>query len=317
MSNMYIVTGGAGFIGSTLVRALNDRGISDVIVVDDLTQGDKCRNLADCTLADYWDIAEFRTRLQSPRDLPSLAGILHQGACADTTESNGRYMMDNNFAFSREVLHLALENHVPLVYASSASVYGAGEVFAEEPANERPLNVYAWSKLVFDQYVRRHLDQARSTVVGLRYFNVYGARETFKGRMASMVHQLYHQLRDTGIARLFDAYGGYGAGEQKRDFVYVGDVVDVNLHFLDGPTTKGIFNVGSGEARTFNSVAKALIDQVGGKIEYIPFPESLRGKYQCYTEADLTRLREAGYDRPMTSLEDGAKKLAEELQREQ
>ena len=302
---MQIVTGAAGFVGSNLVRALNDRGIRDVLAVDNLTHGDKFRNLADCQLADYLDHAEFRDLIRRGAFNPKVEALFHQGACADTTESDGRYMMDNNYAFSKELLHWSLERRAPFVYASSASVYGLSRVCAEDPESEGPLNVYAFSKLQFDRYVRA-LPEPASTVVGLRYFNVYGPREGHKGRMASMVWQLYQQLKNDGVARLFEGTDGFEPGEQRRDFVAVGDVVAVNRFFAEGPTRRGVFNVGTGEARGFNAIARILIDRLGrGEIRYVPFPDSLRGKYQSFTQADVTRLRAAGYDRPFATLEEG------------
>jgi ADP-L-glycero-D-manno-heptose 6-epimerase len=221
-------------------------------------------------------------------------------------------MLDNNYAYSKELLHWALQREVPFVYASSASVYGTSTTCAETPEHEGPLNVYAYSKLLFDRYARRHWAGARSTIVGLRYFNVYGPREAHKGRMASMVYQLYNQLKDTGTARLFEGTDGYAAGEQRRDFVYVGDAVAVNLFFAEGPSTQGVFNVGTGTSRSFNEIARLIIAQLGrGEIQYVPFPDSLRGKYQSFTQSDITRLRAAGYTRPFASLEEGIRQLCE------
>lgn len=304
---MYIVTGGAGFIGSHIVNAMNSMGIDDIIVVDSIGKDDeRYKNLCNCQIADYFDREEFRSLVLSGKLPNGVKAILHQGACTDTMETDGRFMMDNNFTFSKAILHYALDNRIPLVYASSAATYGGGDTFREDIEFERPLNVYGYSKLVFDQYVRHLLSDAKSTVVGLRYFNVYGPRETYKGRMASMVYQLYHQLRGNGTARLFEGTDGYEDGGQRRDFVFVGDVVKVNLFFADGPVRKGIVNCGTGVSRSFNDIARTIISILGkGRIEYIPMPESISGKYQSFTEADLTNLRDLGYEDQFTSLEDG------------
>lgn len=304
---MYIVTGGSGFIGSQIVKELNDQGITDIVVVDALGINDeRYKNLCDRQIADYYDRAEFLERITTGKFTHKVTAILHQGACSDTMEPDGGYMMRNNFTFSKAVLHFALENNIPLVYASSAATYGGGTTFRESPENEKPLNVYGYSKLAFDQYVRRILPRAESTVVGFRYFNVYGPRETHKGRMASMVYQLFKQIRDTGKARLFQGTDGYKDGEQRRDFVFVGDVVKVNLFFAQGPVKKGIVNVGTGKSRSFNDIANSLIHLLGkGSIEYIPMPESIRGKYQNFTEADTTALYQLGYTDAFASLEEG------------
>ena len=308
---MYIVTGGAGFIGSHIVSELNQRKITDILVVDSLEKGDKFINLSDSIIADYMDAEEFRDAIVNDRPFPEITAVLHQGACTDTMEQDGRYMMRNNFTFSKEIFEWCLRHHVPLVYASSAAVYGAGTEFEEVPANERPLNVYGYSKLAFDQYVRAQLHRATETVVGLRYFNVYGPRETQKGRMASMVYQLYHQVKRDGKAKLFTGTDGYGDGDQRRDFVFVGDVVDINLHFAHAKSIQAIVNVGTGKSRSFNDVARRLIDLHGsGQIEYVPFNQQLAGKYQSFTEADLKGLRKAGYAREFTTLEDGVEMAA-------
>ncbi len=294
---MILVTGGAGFVGSNLVRALNDAGRTDVVVADDLTDGTKFRNLADCTLADYLDKDELIARVSRSGRLPGeFECVFHLGACADTTEWNGRIMLEMNFAYSRTLLEACLEQRVALVYASSAAVYGGATQFREEAICERPLNIYGWSKLLFDQYVRRRLPGARSQIVGLRYFNVYGPRELHKGRMASVAMHFNRQVLEQGVVRLFSGSGGYGDGEQRRDFVHVADVVAVTRWFAAHPGVSGIFNVGTGRAQTFNEVARAVLDWHGrGTIEYVPFPADLASAYQSYTQADLGRLRAAGY----------------------
>ena len=294
---MLIVTGGAGFIGSNLAHALAARGC-DVVVVDDLTDGAKCANLVGAAIADYLDKDRFLA-LMSARDasLSKVEGVFHLGACATTTEWNGRFMMENNFEYSKAVLSYCRAMGIPLVYASSASVYGAGTVFAEDPANEAPLNVYAYSKLLFDAVVRRAIAEPGPAVVGLRYFNVYGPRESHKGSMASVAHNLWRQLENGEPLRLFRGIDGYGDGEQRRDFVHVDDVVKVNLWFLDHPSVSGIFNVGTGRAETFNEIARAILKAAGhGTLEYVPFPNELVGRYQSFTQADLTKLREVGCD---------------------
>jgi ADP-L-glycero-D-manno-heptose 6-epimerase len=322
---MIVVTGGAGFIGSNLVRELVRRGHDDVVVVDDLTNGHKFLNLVGCEIADYFDKDEFLARLKDG-DLDKIEAIFHQGACAVTTEWDGRYMMANNFRYSVELLEHCLATRVPLVYASSAAVYGASTVFKEnDRAAEKPLNVYGYSKLLFDAYVRRrlaerHRRRARgraSTVVGLRYFNVYGPGERHKGAMASVAFHLHGQVAATGEARLFEGSGGYGPGEQRRDFVYVADVVDVNLWFLDQRRVSGIFNVGTGASATFNEVGRAILAWHGrGEIRYIPFPDDLKGRYQSFTQADLSALRTAGYTRTFRDVNTGIKDYLDAVGRE-
>ena len=304
---MIIVTGGAGFIGSNLVRALNSRGERDILVVDDLTDGHKFTNLLDCELADYWDKGLFQERLRSGLTFQPKC-IYHQGACSVTTEWNGRFMMETNYRYSTELLDYCLANTIPLIYASSAAVYGASKDFKEDRRIERPLNVYGYSKLLFDQYVRRRLPEPGSQIVGLRYFNVYGPGEAHKGAMSSIAWHLNQQIIEDSKARLFEASGGYEAGEQLRDFVYVDDVVSVNLWFSEHPERSGIFNVGSGRASTFNEVANAIINWHGkGEIVYVPFPEELKGSYQSFTEADISALRTAGYEASFVDVRDGVR----------
>lgn len=304
---MIIVTGGAGFIGSNLVKALNERGYSDVLVVDDLSDGSKFRNITDCEIMDYLDKDQFIKKIQSNDRFPDrIDAIFHQGACSTTTEWDGRYMMEINYEYSKTLLHYCLEKKVPYLYASSASVYGAGPVFKEHPDNEAPLNVYGYSKYLFDQYVRRLLPNVTSQVVGLRYFNVYGPREQHKGSMASVAFHLNNQLLDKGEIKLFAGCDGYNDGEQRRDFIYVGDVVDVNLWFMDHAAKSGIYNLGTGRSQPFNDVAHAVINHHGrGKLAYIPFPKHLQGSYQSFTEADMSALRAIGYDGTFKTVEEG------------
>ena len=314
---MIVVTGGAGFIGSNIVRELNKRGRDDVVVVDEMTDGRKFVNLVGRDVADYFDKDEFLARLKSGA-LGKVDAIFHQGACAVTTEWNGRYMLDTNYRYSVEVLEYCLANGVPLIYASSAAVYGASSRFKENDAGaERPLNVYGYSKLLFDQYARRRFAKTRAPIVGLRYFNVYGPGEAHKGSMASVAFHLHGQVVATGEARLFEGGDGYGAGEQRRDFVYVGDIADVNLWFYEQRRTSGVFNVGTGAASTFNDVANAVIAWHGkGTIRYIPFPTELQSRYQSFTQADIGALRAAGYTAPFRDVREGIKAYLDELVRQ-
>jgi ADP-L-glycero-D-manno-heptose 6-epimerase len=304
---MIIVTGGAGFIGANIVKALNRRGHTDVMVVDDLRDGVKIVNLADCEIQDYLDKADFLRRIDSSQALADrIEVVFHQGACANTTEWDGRFMLENNYEYSKSLLHYCHARRVPFLYASSASVYGMGPVFKEDRRYERPLNVYAYSKFLFDQYVRRVLPAAESQIVGLRYFNVYGPREQHKGSMASVAFHFSKQVLETGRVHLFQGSGDYADGEQRRDFIYVGDVVDVNLWCLNHPEISGVFNLGTGRSQTFNEVANAVIAFHGrGQVEYIPFPEALKGRYQSFTQADMTLLTEAGLDQRFRPVEEG------------
>ncbi|MEO5377835.1 MAG: ADP-glyceromanno-heptose 6-epimerase [Magnetococcus sp. DMHC-6] len=304
---MFIVTGGAGFIGANLIAELNRRGITQILVVDNLKNSIKFRNLIDLKFDDYLDKHDFLNRIQEGDfDQASIQAIFHQGACSDTMEYDGSYMMENNYNYSKILFHFAIANKIPFIYASSAATYGASIQFSEDQKNEGPLNIYGYSKLLFDRYVQRHLPDLDSPVSGLRYFNVYGPREHHKGRMASMVYQLRHQLQTTSIAPLFEGSGGYGPGEQRRDFIFVNDVAQVNLFLAEGPLKKGIFNVGTGTSRPFNDIAHILIAHLGlGTIQYKPMPDTLKDKYQSFTEAEITRLRATGYDLPFTTLEEG------------
>jgi ADP-L-glycero-D-manno-heptose 6-epimerase len=316
-----IVTGAAGFIGANLVKALNARGISDVIAVDNLTRGDKFKNLVDCELADYLDKQEFLRLIKEDALIGDIEAIFHEGACSDTMESDGRYMMDNNYRYSVTLLDYCQERDVSFIYASSAAVYGAGPEFRETRECEAPLNVYGYSKFLFDQHVRGRWNDLSAQVAGFRYFNVYGSRESHKGRMASVAFHCFNQYLIEGRVKLFEGSGGYAEGEQIRDFISVEDVVKVNLFFLDNPDISGIFNVGTGRGQTFNDIAVATVNacrvQEGkthlslremrdqGIIHYIPFPDALKGKYQSYTQANMEALRTAGYTADFFTVEQG------------
>jgi ADP-L-glycero-D-manno-heptose 6-epimerase len=319
----YIVTGAAGFIGSRLVEGLNRSGITDILAVDNLAHADKYRNLVRSEIAGYIDQAEL------PAELEHLSGsvdaVLHQGACSDTMESDGRYMMENNYRYSVRLLQWCQEEEVPMIYASSAAVYGAGPQFSEERRFEQPLNVYGYSKFLFDQYVRRMLDESTAQVVGLRYFNVYGPNEAHKGRMASVAFHAFNQFRAEGRVKLFVGGDGYADGEQRRDFIHVDDAVAVNLWMLERQEVSGIFNCGTGRAQTFNDVAAAVINTINGTqasvreladaklIQYIPFPPQLQGKYQSFTQADLARLRAAGLKGDFMPVEEGVAAYVKDL----
>jgi ADP-L-glycero-D-manno-heptose 6-epimerase len=327
-----VVTGAAGFIGSNLVKGLNARGIDDIIAVDDLTQGDKFRNLVDLKIADYVDLDMFYD-LFAEGFFGKVEAVFHEGACSDTMESDGKYVMDNNYTLSCGLFNACQQRGSRLLYASSAATYGGSDTFRESPEFERPLNVYGYSKLLFDQRMRREcgpqFKKAKRQVAGFRYFNVYGPREQHKGRMASVAFHQFNQFRAAGKVKLFGEYGGYGAGEQMRDFVFIDDVVAVNLWFFDHPDKSGIFNLGSGRAQPFNDVAVAVVNALHteanqplsnagaaaakGLIEYVPFPDTLRGKYQCYTQADLSALRAAGCDHLFADVQAGVASYMAEL----
>jgi len=305
-----IVTGGAGFIGSNLIRGLNIQGVTDILVVDNLGSSLKFKNLIGCEFREYLQKDRFRELICERRLDSQVSAIFHQGACSNTMELDGNYMIDNNYQYSVELLDFATEKEIPFIYASSAAVYGANTQFKEDRINESPLNVYGYSKLIFDELVRRRLDSAKSQIVGLRYFNVYGPREGHKGQMASVSYHLSNQMFKGGALKLFEGSGGYAAGEQRRDFIYVDDVVKLNLEFLDNPERSGIYNCGTGQSQTFNEVAVATINSVRKQhgnqaltldrmlseeiITYRSFPEGLESRYQSFTEADMELLKAAG-----------------------
>lgn len=327
----YIVTGAAGFIGSNLVKALNERGEHNIIAVDNLRNAEKFRNLVDCEIADYLGKEDFLKKLQEGFFDGLTSAVLHQGACSDTMETDGRYMMENNYQYTLELLNYCQNEEVPFLYASSASVYGGGSEFRESRECEAPLNVYAYSKFLFDQIVRRRWNKRNAQIIGLRYFNVYGPREQHKGRMASVAYHFFNQYRAEGKVKLFEGCDGYVNGGQLRDFVSVEDVVKVNMYFLDNPHKSGIFNLGTGQAQSFNDVAVATINtlrnaegkpalqlaelQEQGLISYIPFPDQLRGKYQSYTQADIGALRNSGYTEPFLTVGEGVGKYVNYLLR--
>ncbi|RCU51084.1 MULTISPECIES: ADP-glyceromanno-heptose 6-epimerase [Corallincola] len=303
---MIIVTGGAGFIGSNLVKSLNQAGYQDILVVDDLEDGTKFTNLVDCEIADYMDKDEFLGMIVSGENFGDVEAVFHEGACSATTEWNGKFMMDVNYQYSKDLLHYCLERRIPFLYASSASVYGMGPVFKEDRANEKPLNVYGYSKFLFDQYVRQLLPEIDSQVIGFRYFNVYGPREQHKASMASVAFHLNNQVLAGENPKLFEGCDGYGDGGQTRDFVYVSDVCDVNLWCWKEQAPSGIYNLGTGAAEPFQAVAEAVINYHGqGKVEYIPFPAHLKGRYQSFTEADMGLLRSIGYNKPFKTVAQG------------
>ena len=331
-----VVTGAAGFIGSNLIKGLNARGIDDIIAVDDLTQGDKFRNLASVRIADYVDADTFYDAFASGA-YGQIEAVFHEGACSDTMEQDGKYMMANNYTLSCQLFQACQKRGARLLYASSAATYGGSDTFREEPAFEHPLNVYGYSKLLFDQRMRRDCGHdfqrtkagKTNQVVGFRYFNVYGPHEQHKGRMASVAFHQFNQFQADGKVKLFGEYGGYPAGGQMRDFVFIDDVVAVNLWFFDHPGESGIYNLGTGRAQPFNDIAISVVNTLrehrgeaalsleqavsGGLIEYIAFPDALRGKYQSYTQADLGALRSTGCNHAFADVQKGVRQYVQAL----
>ena len=307
---MIIVTGGAGFIGSNLIKLLNQAGHKNIVAVDDLTDGTKFTNLVDLDIADYMDKDEFIARVVSGdpfEEWYEIEVVFHQGACSATTEWNGKFVMEVNYDYSKDLLHFCVERGIPFIYASSAATYGGrNDNFIEERRFEQPLNVYGYSKFLFDEYVRRLMPTTNSQIVGLKYFNVYGPREQHKGSMASVAFHLNNQMKDGQNPKLFEGCDGFGNGGQLRDFVYVEDVCKVNLWFWKNGGQSGIYNCGTGRAEPFLSVAEAVVKHHGrGQVEFIPFPDHLKGRYQSYTQADLTKLRAAGCDVQFRSVAEG------------
>jgi len=313
---LIVVTGSNGFIGSNLIKGLNKIGCKDIIAVDDHSNSELKENIIHCDIQDYLDIDEFLLLLQKNKfDGTKLKSIFHQGACSDTMEWDAEYLYKNNLLYSKELLNLSIKSDTPLIYASSASVYGSGNVFEESIGNENPINLYAYSKFKFDQLVRRALAENTTQIVGLRYFNVYGPQEQHKGTMASVAYHLHNQLKHNDFIKLFKGSDGYSDGEQRRDFIYVDDIVKVNLWFMENKQISGIFNLGTGKSSSFNDIAQAVINwNRKGKIEYIDFPEKLKGSYQSYTEANISKLRKVGYSNDFIDVTEGVKLYLDTLE---
>lgn len=326
-----IVTGAAGFIGSNLVKALNVRENYEIIAVDNFDNPAKFHNLVRSDISHFQDKRDFlKDILSGAYDTRDIKAVFHQGACSDTMNHDGRYMMANNYQYTLDLFEFCQAKRIPFFYASSAAVYGGSAIFCENRAHEAPLNIYGYSKFLFDQILRQRMKQGLTAqVVGFRYFNVYGQHEQHKGRMASVAFHHFNQYQETGCVKLFGRQDGYDDGMQSRDFVSVDDVVNVNLFFLDHPQTSGIFNLGTGRSQPFNDVAVAtvnacrahenlpplsLAEQLAqGLIEYIPFPEALKGKYQSFTQADISQLKQAGYDVPFLTVEEGVTRYVAHL----
>ena len=313
---MIIVTGSNGFIGSNLIKGLNENGYKDIIAVDDQDDPELKENIAHCDVHDFLNIDEFINLIRNNEiDGTKIRAIFHQGACSNTMEWDADFLYNNNLLYSKELLNFSKKTKTPLIYASSASVYGAGKIFKESVEYEDPINLYAYSKFKFDQLVRQELIKSETQIVGLRYFNVYGPQEQHKGTMASVVFHLHNQLKDYEEIKLFEGSEGYDDGEQRRDFIYIEDVVKVNLWFLKNQKVSGIFNVGTGKSQTFNEVAHSVINwNKRGKINYVPFPEKLKGAYQSYTQANISKLREAGYKDEFLNVQEGVKKYLDRLE---
>lgn len=312
----FIVTGGAGFIGSNLVRALNQRGYTDIIVVDHLNHPAKQRNLDRLTYKSYYDKTEFRSMLRGG-NVPAVGGVCHIGACSSTLETNESYLTDNNFQYSVDLCQWALKVGARFVYASSAATYGDGAYgyVDDESATSvlKPLNAYGRSKQMFDMWAIEN--GAIAKIAGLKYFNVYGPGEDHKQAMRSLINKAYAQVKSEGRIRLFRSHRpDFRDGEQERDFVYVEDAVAQTLFLFDHPEISGLFNCGSGQSRTWLDLAKALFAamELPPKIEFVDMPEEIRANYQYHTQADLTKLRRAGYTAPFISVEEGVRRYVTE-----
>jgi len=309
---MIVVTGGAGFIGSALITALNKRAISDILVVDELESDEKWRNLQNLSFADYIEKDDFLELVIEDKLTACIEAIFHLGACTSTTETNASYLIKNNYEYSKLLAQWATKANIRFIYASSAATYGDGSAGFSDDEDKidelRPLNIYGYSKHIFDLWARR--TGLLKRIVGLKYFNVFGPNEYHKADMRSFVIKAFEQIQTTGKVRLFKSYKPeYADGEQLRDFIYVKDAVDMTLFFLDNPKKAGLFNIGTGKARTWNDLVKAVFAAIGKepKIEYIEMPEAIRNQYQYFTQADMAKLRKAGYKKQTTSLENAIK----------
>jgi len=307
---MIIVTGGAGFIGSRIIKGLNQLGLDNILVVDHLGNKDKYKNLIGLKYADYVEREEFIEAVQSGQFAETeIKAVIHMGACSSTTELNASFLVENNYRYSQALAHFCIEKAARYIYASSAATYGDGaQGYSDEcPLLDLvPLNPYGWSKSAFDLWAERN--DLLEFAVGLKFFNVFGPNERHKQDMRSVVSKSYDQIQESGLVKLFKSHKeGFEDGMQLRDFIYVDDVVSVVLHFLQKPELSGIFNCGTGKARSFKDLVTATFNALGREpnIEYIDMPEHLRERYQYFTEADTTKLRAAGYNKPFTSLEDG------------
>jgi len=314
---MIIVTGSHGFIGSNLIRQLNKQGIKEILAVDYEPSEEKFSNLIHCEISDFMDAKDFYSKLREGYlNKKKVSTIFHQGACSDTMEWDAHYILKNNYLYSKVLLNFAEKKGIPFIYASSASVYGTGNSFSEERKNEKPINLYAYSKYLFDIHAEKKILKNKNQIVGLRYFNVYGPNESHKKIMASVTHHLHHQLKRGDTVKLFGRYDGFKEGEQKRDFVYIDDVIKVNLWFKEQNQISGIFNVGTGTGETFRKVAESVIEWNGrGSIEFIPFPKDLKGSYQSFTQANIDKLRETGYKDEFIGVKEGIKSYLDSLER--
>jgi ADP-L-glycero-D-manno-heptose 6-epimerase len=320
---LIIVTGAYGFIGSNLIKKLNQIGYTNIIAVDNLANGIKFKNLVNCQILEYCDKKDFLTKITN-NYYQNIDFIFHQGACSNTMISDGEYMMHNNYEYSKILFEFAQQENIPLIYASSAAVYGNSNIFIENELYEQPMNIYGYSKLLFDQLVRSTIAAGvTAPVVGLRYFNVYGINEAHKAGMASMVFHSYQQFMNNKSVQLFEGSHGYQSGEHKRDFIYIDDVIDVIMFFMDNyildpyDAISGIFNCGTGHASSFNQLALGTINAICNSnmnladaiqreyIKYIPFPEKLSLQYQAHTQADISALLNCGFAQDFTSLDAG------------